>query len=143
MKNLKKLSNKNLKNTSSFLHDYYEGDRKLVGYTGKNNEFVIYETKHVRESRTDLRKNKQRNHGLSSIFYEELFEEALKHGLTSFRGKECVIVWKGKLGYDAMIVNLKDNNDINIVTAFTESNEQDFHKCFIKEHNRIHLWWFS
>ena len=84
--------------------------------------------KYVRDMFIDLRR------------YKEIISMAIKHGLSSFRGKGPVVIsfsdtWRSNF---ALLVDLDDNR-LTIITIY-DSKKVDKTKFFIKVHNRINLW---
>jgi hypothetical protein len=73
--------------------------------------------------------------------YKQIFTIALKNGLTSFRNKGVVVVtFRDTYGKAyGVLCDLKDNNDIFVISVFRGPKRMDINRCFIKVHNRINL----
>lgn len=101
-----------------------------------NDMYTIKKTFHIFEHRTE---NKfSRAEFLDDQRYTEIIRHALINGLTSFRGKRCVITVPNFEGtYFSILCFLDNKNTITLISVFHKKYK--FWKSFNRVQNRINI----
>jgi len=105
--------------------------------------YTISLANHLLEHRKTLKGTSKNFRGLqvNNKRYEQIFKQAIKNGLTSFRNKGVVVITflDTKNRPYGVLCDLNENNKIFVITVFRGPACMNYSKCFIKVHNRIHL----
>lgn len=114
-----------------------------IKLTSNDKNYTISLAEHLFEHRETLKGTAKgyRSLQIDHKRYKQIFTLAFRHGLTSFRNKGVVVVTfkdtKGKVY--GVLCDLKDANDIFVISVFRGPITMDISKCFIKVANRINI----
>jgi hypothetical protein len=114
-------------------------DNKQFDFEHYGEAWRIKRTRHLYEKRKETQKY-SRDEFLDKKRYIEIFKEAIRNGLTSFRNKGVVVVtipdYAGK--WNSLLCTIDNKkNLITVITVFVERYE--WWKTFVKTRNRINI----
>lgn len=108
-----------------------------------NKKYKIVIPKHLMESRETLKGIAKHHRGfhLNENRFKQILTTALYAGLTAYRNRGVTVItfFDENNKPFGVLVDLKTEDIIYVITVFRGPYNMSFHKCFVKVHNRIHL----